>query len=378
MDRTDETFIRTRRMIGVNIEEVGQVRSQYDEPVGPEKMQGTESTIVIYPEYEEGLYGIETNDYLQVLFGFHLSEDYSLVGPRRNGKKRGVFASRSPNRPGSIGATVVELLERKGRELRVRGLDAVDETPVLDIKPYAEPFDSSSLPVEEKKKQPRRRIKELIEAGNRAGLLLKAGELHGHFCPFLALGVLAGQYAVARLGSVAPDMEEMVAIVETNSCFSDGVQYSTGCTFGNNALIYRDYGKTAVTVAFRDGPGVRLYLSQENLIEEEYPEDQDLFEKVVKDREGTEAEERRMKQRWQEIGFGLVEREPEELFKIEEIESPDIPDYAPIYEDGYCESCGEKFMAPKGAEKNGETFCRACAGEDYLQLDGSGLRQVES
>jgi len=361
----------------VNIEEIGQVRSQYDEPVGPEEMRGAESTILVYSEYEDGLYGIESSDYLQVLFGFHLSEDYSLIGPRRNGKKRGVFASRSPNRPGSIGSTVVELLEREGNELRVRGLDAVDETPVLDIKPYAEPFDSSSTPVEERKKEPRRRIKELMEGGNGERLLLKAGELHGHFCPFLALGVLAGQYAVARLGSAAPDMEEMVAIVETNSCFSDGIQYSTGCSFGNNALIYRDYGKTAVTVAFRDGPGVRLYLKQENLIEEEYPEDQKLFDRVIKERNGTEEEERRMKERWRKIGFDLVEREPEELFKIDEIGSPEIPDYAPIYEDDYCESCGEKFMAPKGAEKEGETLCRECAGEGYLQLDGSGLRRIE-
>lgn len=378
MDRADETFIRTRRVIEVNIEEIGQVRSQYDEPVGPEEMRGAESTIVVYPEYEDGLYGIESSDHLQVLFGFHLSEDYSLVGPRRNGKKRGVFASRSPNRPGSIGSTVVELLERRENELRVRGLDAVDETPVLDIKPYAEPFDSSSAPVERKKKQPRKKINELVEGGEREALLLKAGELHGHFCPFLALGVLAAQYAVLRLGSVVPDMEEMVAIVETNSCFSDGIQYVTGCTFGNNALIYRDYGKTAATVAFRDGPGVRLYLSQEDLIEEEYPEARELFDKVVKARNGTEAEERRMKERWQEIGFDLVEREPEELFKIEEIALPEIPDYAPIYEDGYCESCGEKFMAPKGVERNGKTLCRECAGEGFLQLDGSGLKEMKS
>lgn len=361
----------------MKIEEVGEVRSQYDEPVGPEEMRGTESTIEVYPEYEDGLYGIESSDYLQVLFGFHLSEDYSLVGPRRNGNKRGVFASRSPNRPGSIGSTVVELLERRGNELRVRGLDAVDETPVLDIKPYAEPFDSSSVPVEERKEQPRGRIKELIEDGNREKLLLKAGELHGHFCPFLALGVLAGQYAVFRLGSVAPDMEEMVAIVETNSCFSDGIQYSTGCTFGNNALIYRDYGKTAATVAFRNGPGVRLYLSQENLIEEEYPEARELFDKVIKERDGTEEEERRMKKRWREIGFDLVDRGPEELFEIEEIESPEIPDYAPIYDDGYCENCGEKFMAPKGVENDGKTLCRECAGEGFLQLDGSGLQEME-
>jgi len=361
----------------LEIEEVGEVISEIEDPLGPEEMRGQECRIRVYPEYEDGLYGIEDSDYIQVLFGLHLSEGYDLVSPRRYGKERGVFASRSPNRPGAIGTTVAELLERDGRELKVKGLDAVDGTPVIDIKPYAENFDRPGNE-EDRKEKPRQRINQLIDRGDVESLLLKAGELHGHFCPFLALGVLAGRYAVSELGNVAPDMEEMVAIVETNSCFSDGIQYVTGCTFGNNALIYRDYGKTAVTVAFRDGPGLRLYLTADDLIEEEYPEDQELFEKVIREREGTEAEERRMKQRWQQIGFDLVEREPEELFKIEEIRSPDIPDYAPIYEDGYCDSCGEKFMAPKGAEKDGETLCRECAGEGYLQLDGGGLRQVES
>lgn len=362
----------------MEIEEVGEVISEIKEPLGPEEMRGEECKIRVYPEYEDGLYGIEHNQYLQVLFGFHLSEGYELISPRRYGEERGIFASRSPNRPGSIGATVAELLARNGRELKVRGLDAVDGTPVLDIKPYAESFDGPGAGEETRKERPRKRIKELIKQGDLEGLLVKAGELHGHFCPFLALGVLAGRYSVAKLGSVAPDMEEMVAIVETNSCFSDGIQYVTGCTFGNNALIYRDYGKTAVTVAFRDGPGIRLYLAQDNLIEEEYPEARELFDKVVKERNGTEEEEGEMKKRWREIGFDLVDRSVEELFKVEELESPEIPEYAPIYEDGYCESCGEKFMAPKGVEQNGKSLCPECASHGYLQLDGSGLRKIDS
>ena len=55
-------------------------------------------------------------------------------------------------------------------------------------------------------------------------------------------------------------MEELIAIVETNNCFSDGVQVVTGCTFGNNGLIYKDLGKTAVTVAKRDGTAIRIVL----------------------------------------------------------------------------------------------------------------------
>lgn len=377
MDRADEAVILKNKVIQLEVEEVGEVISEIEEPLGPEEMKGQECRIRVYPDYEDGLYGIEDSDYVQVLFGLHLSEGYELVSPRRYGKERGVFASRSPNRPGSIGATVAELLERDGRELRVRGLDAVDGTPVIDIKPYAENFDRPGNEVVRKEK-PRKRIKQLIGREDMESLLLKAGELHGHFCPFLALGVLAGSHALSELDAAAPDMEETVAIVETNSCFSDGVQYVTGCTFGNNALIYRDFGKTAVTVASRKGPGIRLYLTADDLIEEEYPEARKLFDKVVKEREGTEEEEREMKKRWREIGFDLVGRSVEELFKVERLESPEMPEYAPIYEDGYCESCGEKFMAPKGVEQNGKSLCRECASQGYLQLDGSGLREIDS
>lgn len=360
----------------MELEEIGIVRNDFEEPQGPDVMRNSESVIEIHPEYEEGLYEIETNNFLQVLFYLHLSEDYELVSPRRHGEDRGVFASRSPNRPSSIGATVVELLERRGNELEVRGLDAVNGTPVVDIKPYADPFDSSSPDDEERKRDPRESIRKLIERGDTESLLLEAGQLHGHFCPFLSLGVVAAQYAVSELGEVAPDMEDTVAVVETNSCFSDGIQYVTGCTFGNNALVYRDYGKTAFTLAYRDGPGIRLYFSEENLLEEEYPEAGELFEKVVKERNGTEEEERRLKESWREVGFDLVTRSAKDLFDIDRIDSPDLPDYAPIYEDEYCDSCEEKLMAPKGVEKDGQCLCRNCAGEGYLQLDGSGLRKI--
>ncbi|MBS3787178.1 tRNA (N6-threonylcarbamoyladenosine(37)-N6)-methyltransferase TrmO [Candidatus Bipolaricaulota bacterium] len=360
----------------MELEEIGVVRNNFEETQSPDLMRDSESVLQIYPDYEDGLYEIETNDFLQVLFYLHLSDGYELVAPRRHGEDRGVFASRSPHRPSSVGATVVELIERNGNKLKVRGLDAVNGTPVIDIKPYADPFDSSSLDEDELKRNPREKVRKLTSRGDTEGLLLEAGQLHGHFCPFLSLGVVAAQFAVSELGESAPDMEEAIAIVETNSCFSDGIQYVTGCTFGNNALIYRDYGKTAFTLACRGGDGIRLYFSEENFLEEEYPEARQLFEKVVEERNGTEEEEKRLKRNWREIGFDLVTKPAKDLFDIERIDTPNLPDYAPIYEDEYCDSCGEKFMAPKGVEKNGQCLCRNCASEGYLQLDGSGLKEI--
>ncbi len=119
------------------IREIGRVESKYKKPVGPEEMKQYESTIIIKPKYEEGLYAIEKSNYLQIIFYLHKSRDYTLKGPRRHGNIRGLFASRSPNRPSPLGITTVKLITREANKLRVKGLDAIDGTPVVDIKPYS-------------------------------------------------------------------------------------------------------------------------------------------------------------------------------------------------------------------------------------------------
>jgi tRNA-Thr(GGU) m(6)t(6)A37 methyltransferase TsaA len=76
-------------------------------------------------------------DRLWLIFAFHLSEGWkSSVKPPRGGPKRGVLATRSPHRPNSIGLSAVELVRIEGRTLHLRGVDRLDGTPVLDIKPY--------------------------------------------------------------------------------------------------------------------------------------------------------------------------------------------------------------------------------------------------
>ncbi len=82
-------------------------------------------------------------------------------------------------------------------------------------------------------------------------------------------GVIAGYLAVRELGVKSRGMEEVIAIVETNNCFADGIQVVTGCTFGNNALIFKNVGKTAVTVAKQDGTAIRIaldYIRVSNLL----------------------------------------------------------------------------------------------------------------
>ena len=120
---------------------IGFVRSPFtttrEIPKGPGAKHTQEGILEILPEFEAGLQDIEGFSHLFVIWAFHNSQGYDLVGtPPVDDRPHGVFATRSPRRPNPIGLTVVELLSRDGRNLKVRGIDMLDSTPILDIKPY--------------------------------------------------------------------------------------------------------------------------------------------------------------------------------------------------------------------------------------------------
>jgi len=225
------------------------------------------------------------------------------------------------------------------------------------------------------KERPRQEIEEAIAAGDLHKLLLLNGMLHGHFCPGSAMGVKAAARAVREMGTASTGMEEVVAIVETNACFSDGVQMVTGCSFGNNALIYRDYGKTAVTLAQRTGEGVRVAAKAGTNPLDRYPEAAELFKKVVNERRGTEEDSRKLRQLWIEISFNMLDIPDEELFSIERVKI-DVPEYARIFGSVKCSVCGENVMEPRARIKDGQYVCLPCSGQAYYQLAGNGLSLI--
>lgn len=127
---------------------IGFIRSPYQEtkqiPKGLGAKHEAEGILEIAPEFEGGLFDIDGFSHLFVLWVFDRSEGFDLVGrPPIDDRPHGVFSTRSPRRPNPIGLTVVELLRRDGRLLHVRGVDMLDGTPILDIKPYL-----SSIPAE--------------------------------------------------------------------------------------------------------------------------------------------------------------------------------------------------------------------------------------
>jgi tRNA (adenine37-N6)-methyltransferase len=133
----------------VTMTPIGAMRTPFAEtgeiPKGPDAKHDAEGVIEIAPLFEAGLQDIEGFSHLYVLWHFHRAGGYDLVAyPPSDDRPHGVFATRSPQRPSPIGLTVVQLLRRDGLRLYVRGVDMLDGTPVLDIKPYL-----SSVPADE-------------------------------------------------------------------------------------------------------------------------------------------------------------------------------------------------------------------------------------
>jgi tRNA (adenine37-N6)-methyltransferase len=125
---------------------IGIVKSPYENR-GEAPHQGRNqeelSQIIIQPEFEEGLEGVEKYHQLFILYWFDRAEDPLLkVVPHGRAQKRGIFSTRAPPRPNAIGLTLVDLVKRDGPVLTVRGLEALDGSPVLDIKPYLPDLDS--------------------------------------------------------------------------------------------------------------------------------------------------------------------------------------------------------------------------------------------
>lgn len=129
---------------------IGHVRSPYESskeiPKGLGVTHQAEGVLEILPEFEAGLLDVEGFSHLFVLWEFDRAGGYDLVAnPPTDNRPHGVFATRSPRRPNPIGLTVVEVVRRDGRMLHVRGVDMLNGTPILDLKPYMSSIPPESL-----------------------------------------------------------------------------------------------------------------------------------------------------------------------------------------------------------------------------------------
>ncbi|MGC8604866.1 MAG: tRNA (N6-threonylcarbamoyladenosine(37)-N6)-methyltransferase TrmO [Desulfomonilaceae bacterium] len=126
---------------------IGIIRSGFKDiegmPIQPLGAQGVKGIVEVYPEYAKGLQDIDGYSHLILIYLFHLSKSSDLlVKPFLDNKLRGVFSTRAPKRPNPIGFSVVKLLAVKDNRLEIEDVDIVDNTPLLDIKPFVSDFDN--------------------------------------------------------------------------------------------------------------------------------------------------------------------------------------------------------------------------------------------
>lgn len=182
-------------------------------------------------------------------------------------------------------------------------------------------------------------------------------KFHGHSCPGLALGYRVAVTAIEELGLKEPSYdEEIVCIVENDSCAVDAIQVVTGCTFGKGNLIFKDYGKQVYTFFNREtGKVIRISVDFEF---KEIEEEKKLWQRFMEGDNSPEVIEF-IEKRKAEKTKQILNAKKEEILKISypEVEPPK---QARIFKSLRCENCGEKVAEVKARLLNGKTLCIPC------------------
>jgi len=182
-------------------------------------------------------------------------------------------------------------------------------------------------------------------------------QFHGHFCPGLALGIRAAEVALREIGPHSSD-EEVVAIVETDNCSVDAIQYLTGCTFGKGNLIHLDYGKNAFTFIRRsDGKAIRIVV-RPNAAGEPDPEYTAVSQRLNSGQaEPGDAE--RFTELHEQRGQQVLDAPEADLLDVRVVATP-LPAQARIFRSLVCEECGESTMETRTRQFHGRVLCIPC------------------
>jgi formylmethanofuran dehydrogenase subunit E len=187
-------------------------------------------------------------------------------------------------------------------------------------------------------------------------LIQQTVNFHGHSCPGLALGIRAAEVALAEFGRSSD--EDIVAVVETDMCGVDAVQFLTGCTFGKGNLIHLDYGKNAFTFCRRsDGKAIRIIARPEALSSQD--DRLSALRKKMATEELTSEEQKLLKEAMEARTKRISEADLDQLFEITPVKTS-IPRKARLMESVTCEACGEATMESRTRRFLGQTLCIPC------------------
>jgi len=185
-------------------------------------------------------------------------------------------------------------------------------------------------------------------------------EFHGHMCPGLAMGIKAAEVALAEIGPHSVD-EEVVAVVETDMCGVDAIQFLTGCTFGKGNLVHRDYGKNAYTFVRRsDGRAIRVSGKPGGFGPPD-PEREELFDRIRSGRASAE-EAAHFSALMRERSERVLSTPVEELYDVRSVDAP-LPPMARVLASVDCGACGEATMETRIRLLDGASLCPPCFDE---------------
>jgi formylmethanofuran dehydrogenase subunit E len=184
-------------------------------------------------------------------------------------------------------------------------------------------------------------------------------EFHGHICPGSAIGYKAAEAGLNELKSNMSQDEEIVAIVENDSCAVDAVQVLTGCTFGKGNLVFLDHGKQVYTFINRaTNDAVRISLKNSFSVDSLAPELGKLRARVNSGI-ATELEKDDMKNMTVDVSNDILEIPYNKMFDVEHVEV-ELPKKARIFKSVICSQCGEMVSEPRSRIKNGKIVCIPC------------------
>lgn len=179
---------------------------------------------------------------------------------------------------------------------------------------------------------------------------------HGHSCPGLFIGIRAAELALQRLGHT--EKEDLVAVVETDMCGVDAIQFLTGCTFGKGNLIHKDYGKMAFSFYDRNkNMGFRALLRPD--ISGDLGSELQRLMKKVEEGTANEEEHARLHRLRRDLQERYMTADLEEMFIVTEPSFP-VPRPARILQSLRCEACGEMTMESRTRRFGGKTLCLSC------------------
>lgn len=245
--------------VDIQLKPIGYVSSAYDDPTKPSS-KTNRAIIQIEKEYVDALSKIELNSHLWILSWFHEANRNKLkIAPKRIDEKLpefGVFALRAPIRPNPVALSLVKLLKVDHDKLYVENYDAIDGTPIVDIKPYFEndcifsPTTPAIFPASREMK---------LEQ-----LTLLAYNHHREMCRELAVAVRMALIANVELGILANP--EVTLHITGSPCFIDSLQGITRARFANPARLSIENSESELAVTWKKGTNKLLIRFKETLL----------------------------------------------------------------------------------------------------------------